>query len=77
MSYIPEPVVYCTGEKQSRHRAVQDREKHEEPTAAGATVKEVTVLLLKSAEGKKIYGKRKETVESVFGILDTVSKGVS
>jgi hypothetical protein len=32
-------------------------------------VKEVMALWLKSAEGKKIYKKRKETVEPVFGII--------
>jgi uncharacterized protein YfcZ (UPF0381/DUF406 family) len=49
---------------------VKDIEKHEEPPATGAeaTVKEVA-LRLRSAEGKKIYKKRKETVEPVFGII--------
>jgi hypothetical protein len=50
---------------------VKDLEKQEEPPEAGAeaTVKEVMAQRLKSAEGKRIYKKRKETVEPVFGIL--------
>ncbi|MDR0629964.1 MAG: transposase [Treponema sp.] len=65
------PVVYCAVEKQSHHRSVADLEKQEEPPepAAGATVKEVMGQRLKSAEGKGIYKKRKETVEPVFGII--------
>ncbi|MDR1175501.1 MAG: transposase, partial [Treponema sp.] len=65
------PVVHCAVEKQSHHRRVKDLEKQEEPpeAGAGATVKEVMAQRLKSAEGKKIYKKRKETVEPVFGII--------
>jgi wobble nucleotide-excising tRNase len=36
---------------------------------AEATEKEKMARKLKSAEGKKIYKKRKETVEPVFGII--------
>jgi transposase len=65
------PLVYCAVEKQSHHRSVKDLEKREEPAGpkAGATVKEEMARRLKSAEGKKIYKKRKETVEPVFGII--------
>jgi transposase len=65
------PEVYRAVEKQSHHRSVKDLEKHEEPpeAGAGATVKEQMARKLKSAEGGKIYSKRKETVEPVFGII--------
>jgi hypothetical protein len=36
---------------------------------AKAKVKEVMARRLKTAEGKKIYKKRKETAEPVFGII--------
>jgi transposase len=63
------PEVYCAEEKQSHHRRVKDLEQQEEPGEAGAdaTVKEQMARGLKSAEGKAIYKKRKETVEPVFG----------
>jgi hypothetical protein len=56
-----EPAV----EKQSHHRTMRDLEKHEEPPelGTGAAVKEVMRRRLKTAEGKKIYKKRKETAE--------------
>jgi hypothetical protein len=65
------PIVYCAVEKQSHHRSVADLEQQEEPPepAAGATVKEAMARRLKTAEGKRIYKKRKETVEPVFGII--------
>jgi hypothetical protein len=50
---------------------VKDLEKREEEPepAVGATVKEEMARRLKTEEGKKIYKKRKETVEPVFGII--------
>ncbi|MDR2070395.1 MAG: transposase, partial [Treponema sp.] len=65
------PEVYCAVEKQSHHRTVKDLEKQEEPAEAPAeaTVKEEMARRLKTAEGKKVYKKRKETVEPVFGII--------
>jgi hypothetical protein len=50
---------------------VKDLEKQEEPAEAPAeaTVKEEMARRLKTAEGKKLYKKRKETVEPVFGII--------
>jgi hypothetical protein len=68
------PIVYRAVDKQSHHRSVKDIEKHEEPpeAAVGASVKEVMTQRLKTAEGKKIYKKRKETVEPVFGIIKQV-----
>jgi hypothetical protein len=65
------PEVYCGVEKQRHHRSVKDLEEQEEPpeVKAGTTAKEVMVRKLKTAEGKSIYKKRKETVEPVFGII--------
>jgi transposase len=65
------PEVYCAVEKQSHHRTVKDLEKQEEPPEAGekATEKEKMARKLKTTEGKKIYKKRKETIEPVFGII--------
>jgi hypothetical protein len=64
-------MVYCAVEKQSHHRTARDLEKHEEPPefGAGAAEKEVMARRLKTAEGKKIYRKRKETAGTVFGII--------
>ena len=63
--------VYCAVGRQSHHRTVADLEKKEEvPTPeAGAPMNEVMEHRLKSEEGKRVYKKRKETVEPVFGIL--------
>jgi hypothetical protein len=65
------PIVYCAVEKQSHHRTVKDLEKQEEPAelADGAKEKEEMKRRLKTAEGKAVYKKRKETVEPVFGII--------
>jgi hypothetical protein len=65
------PKVYCAVGKQTHHRTVGDLEKREEgpEPGKGAPVKEVMGHRLKSGEGKKIYKKRKETVEPVFGII--------
>jgi hypothetical protein len=64
-------VVHCAVERQSHHRTVKDLEKHEElpELGAAATEKEVMARRLKTAEGKKIYKKRKETAGPVFGII--------
>ena len=65
------PQVYCAAGRQTHHRSVEDLEKKEEPPApgAGAPVKEVMGHRLRTAEGKQVYKKRKETVEPVFGII--------
>jgi hypothetical protein len=55
---VPGPERFQSEQRRERERI----EKHED-VAAEATVKEVMALWLKSAEGKKIYKKRKETVE--------------
>jgi hypothetical protein len=64
------PEVYCAVGRQSHHRTVADLEQQkEEPVGEGATAKEQMAAKVKSAEGKEIYKKRKETVEPVFGII--------
>jgi hypothetical protein len=54
-----------------RRKSVKDLEKkpNEEPPPADMTAKENMGRRLKTEEGKEIYGKRKETVEPVFGII--------
>jgi transposase len=68
------PKVYCAVERQSHHRTIADILKKEEPEEPGAdaSVKEKMLRRLKTQEGKRIYKKRKETVEPVFGIIKSV-----
>jgi hypothetical protein len=68
------PTVYCPVEKQSHHRKVEDLLPRPEkpPDGTEPMGKERMRERLKSAEGKAIYKKRKETVEPVFGIIKTV-----
>jgi transposase len=65
------PTVYCAVEKTDHHKSVKDLEKkpNEEPPPAVPSAKEQMGQRLKTEEGKEIYGKRKETVEPVFGII--------
>jgi hypothetical protein len=65
------PTVYCAVEKTGHHKSVKDLEKkpNEEPPPAVPGAKEKMGQRLKTEEGKEIYGKRKETVEPVFGII--------
>ncbi len=68
------PMVYCAVEKQSHHRTVADLLKKAEPVPPpeDASVKEIMAYHLKPREGRAIYKKRKETVETTFGIIKTV-----
>jgi len=70
------PMVYCAVEKQGHHRTVEDLLMKPEPSPpnenASASVKEVMAYRLKTAEGRKKYKERKETVEPVFGIIKSV-----
>ena len=52
-------------------RTVAQLEAHADPPRPpeGASVAEVMAWRLDAAEGKKLYGLRKETVEPVFGII--------
>jgi len=68
------PMVYCAVEKQGHHRTVEDLLMKPEPSPPNenASVKEVMAYRLKTAEGRKKYKERKETVEPVFGIIKSV-----
>ncbi len=68
------PVVYCAMEKQGHHRTVEDLERKPEPEAPPetATVKERMAYRLKTATGRNIYKKRKETIEPAFGIIKSI-----
>ena len=68
------PTVYCAVEKQSHHRTVEDLLKKPEPVPPNkdASVKEVMIYRLKTAEGRTKYKERKETVEPVFGVIKSV-----
>jgi len=68
------PTVYCSVEKQSHHRRVEDLLLKTNPWPPGedATIKEQMAYRLRTKEGRKKYKKRKETVEPVFGIIKSV-----
>jgi len=68
------PTVYCSVEKQSHHRRVEDLLRKADPLPPGeeATTKEQMVYRLRTKEGREKYKKRKETVEPVFGIIKSV-----
>jgi hypothetical protein len=68
------PEVYCAVEKGRHGRTVEDLKKkpsNDDP-AENMSAKEKMAKKLKTEEGKKIYKKRKETVEPVFGIIKHV-----
>ena len=68
------PVVYCSVEKQSHHRRVEDLLLKADPLPPGddATIKEQMAYRLRTKEGREKYKKRKETVEPVFGIIKSI-----
>jgi transposase len=68
------PMVYCSVEKQSHHRQVEDLLQKAEPVPPGdgATIKEQMAFRLRTKDGREKYKKRKETVEPVFGIIKSV-----
>jgi transposase len=68
------PEVYCAVEKGTHHKSVKDLEKKKKPgrPAKNETAKQKMGRRLKTKKGKKIYKKRKETVEPVFGIIKSV-----
>lgn len=68
------PTVYCSVEKQSHHRKVEDLLLKTDPLPPGedTTIKEQMVYRLRTKEGRAKYKKRKETVEPVFGIIKSV-----
>jgi hypothetical protein len=68
------PEVFCGVEKGHHGKTVEEL-KGEGPkgrTPANLSAKEKMARKLKTKRGKKIYKKRKETVEAVFGIIKSV-----
>ena len=68
------PTVYCSVEKQSHHRKIEDLLLKPDPLPPddSATIKEHMVYRLKTKDGREKYKIRKETVEPVFGIIKSV-----
>jgi transposase len=68
------PKVYAALKRQRHGRAIADLEQRVDPPAPppDASVKERMEHLLDTAEGRRIYGLRKQTVEPVFGIIKEV-----
>jgi transposase len=68
------PTVYCSVEKQSHHRKIEDLLLKPDPLPPddSATIKAHMVYRLKTKDGRKKYKIRKETVEPVFGIIKSV-----
>jgi transposase len=68
------PEVYCAVEKGTHHKSVKDIEKKKKAgrPPAKQSKKQKMARKLKTKKGKKIYKKRKETVEPVFGIIKSV-----
>lgn len=66
--------VYAALKRQSHGRSIAQLEVREDPPSppADATVAERMAHRLDTAEGKKLYGLRKQTVEPVFGIIKEV-----
>jgi len=65
------PTVFAAMERQSHGRSVAQLEVSDDPPPAppDASVAERMAHRLDTEQGKKLYGKRKETVEPVFGII--------
>jgi hypothetical protein len=68
------PEVFCAVEKCRHGKTVEDLKKKPPMGRAPAnmSVKEQMARKLKTKQGKKVYKKRKETVEPVFGIIKSV-----
>jgi transposase len=66
--------VYAAMERKSHHRSVADLERKAEPNppVVGASVSEVMKHRLATAAGKQKYKLRQQTVEPVFGIINSV-----
>jgi len=66
--------VLAAVEKTSHHRSVQDLEKKADPVAPGpgASVIEVMRYRMKTPAGRAKYRLRQQTVEPVFGIIQSV-----
>ena len=70
-SGVSDTTVYAAMKRQSHGRSVAQLEARADPPRppAGASVAERMEWRLDTAEGKQLYGLRKETVEPVFGII--------
>jgi len=68
------PEVYSAVERVHHGRKVEDMQKKEpmDNPSEDMSAKEKMKMKLKTEEGKRIYKKRKETVEPVFGIIKSV-----
>lgn len=68
------PTVYCAIGKQYHHRTVSDLEQKPEPVppVQTASLKEHMAYRLKTAKGRTMYKKRKETIEPAYGIIKSV-----
>jgi len=68
------PIVYAAMTRQAHGRSIAQLEKQPDPPALpeGAALAEVMAHRLATAEGKALYGLRKQTVEPVFGIIKEV-----
>jgi len=68
------PEVYSAVERVHHGRKVEDMKKKEpmDSPSENMRAKEKMKMKLKTEEGKRIYKKRKETVEPVFGIIKSV-----
>ena len=68
------PIVYAAMTRQAHGRSIAQLEKQPDPPALpeGAALAEVMAHRLATAEGKALYGLRKQTVEPVFGIIKSV-----
>lgn len=60
-------------EKRDKHHpSPEERFREPDPLAEGASAAELASWRLKTQEGKKLYAKRKSTIEPVFGIIKHV-----
>ncbi len=66
--------VYAAMKRQTHSRSIAELESHPDPPApaAGASLAEVMGHRLATAEGRALYGLRKQTVEPVFGIIKEI-----
>ena len=70
---LAEEINPLIAEKREKHHlSPTERFAEPEPLGENATMAERASHRLKTQEGKKLYGKRKSTVEPVFGIIKQV-----
>ena len=72
-SVISSDINPLIAEKRDKHHpSPEERFAEPEPLAEGASPAELASWRLKTQEGKKLYAKRKSTIEPVFGIIKHV-----